>query len=76
MTDLRMRLAGINDRRKEVEFDYRMALRLLDREEITLKKMIDVEEKRCGETIVRNPAPDAAPPTAMPQIYGSYSIAR
>lgn len=27
-------------------------------------------------TVVRNPAPDAAPPTPMPQIYGSYKITR
>ncbi len=29
-----------------------------------------------SNTIVRNPAPDAAPPALMPQIYGSYTISR
>jgi len=29
-----------------------------------------------SNTVVRNPAPDAAPPIAMPQIYGSFTLTR
>jgi hypothetical protein len=29
-----------------------------------------------SNTVVRNPAPDTAPPIAMPQIYGSFTLTR
>jgi hypothetical protein len=29
-----------------------------------------------SNTVVRNPAPDAAPPAASPEIYGTFTITR
>jgi hypothetical protein len=29
-----------------------------------------------SNSVVRNPAPDAAAPTVMPQIYGSFTLSR